>query len=167
MSTLNGLQAQQWQLQHPCCPILRTENLRCVSVKLINSGPCSEGCTGLGREEQLWLAQRINDHIKQLTGAKTPKLPEAEEFRPRRISAGSSGGASGLGGSEWGSSSDMGFPQFWDTADDSAADEDGDTRQHGSWWHHDSRDEHHSHHDSSSHSHHDSSSHHSHHDSGS
>lgn len=123
--------------------------------------------TGLGREEQLWLAQRINDHIKQLTGAKTPKLPEAEEFRPRRISAGSSGGASGLGGSEWGSSSDMGFPQFWDTADDSAADEDGDTRQHGSWWHHDSRDEHHSHHDSSSHSHHDSSSHHSHHDSGS
>ena len=110
---------------------------------------------GLSREEQLWLAKRVNNHIKQLTGAQPPKLPEPEDFRQRRISAG--GGASGLRGSVWssGSSSDMGSPEFWDSGFDDSTNQGLLRDSDRGWWAEGSSDENHSSHDSGSQEHHD------------
>ena len=89
---------------------------------------------GLSREEQLWLAKRINDHVKQLTGAQPPKLPEPDDFSRRRISAGNS--VSGLGGSVWSStsSSDMGSPEFWNSGFNDSANEGSLRDSDRGWW---------------------------------
>ena len=109
----------------------------------------------MSREEQLWLAKRINDHIKQLTGTQPPKLPEPEDFSRRRISTG--GGASGVGGSVWGSSSssEMGSPEFWDSGFDDGADGALMRDRDQGWWAQENSPEDHSSHESGSHEHHD------------
>ena len=89
---------------------------------------------GLSREEQLWLAKRINDHVKQLTGTQPPKLPEPGDFSRRRIGAGNS--ISGVGGSVWnsGGSSDMGSPDFWDSGFNDSANEGSLRDSDRGWW---------------------------------
>lgn len=67
---------------------------------------------GLSREEQMWLAQRINDHLHEQTGVKPPELPEPSSFRSRPVQIGS--GASLYGGSVWDRGSAMDSPGFWD-----------------------------------------------------
>ena len=67
---------------------------------------------GLSREEQMWLAQRINDHLYEQTGVKPPELPEPKSFRSRPMQVGS--GASLYGGSVWDRGSVMDSPGFWD-----------------------------------------------------
>ncbi len=126
--------------QTPCCRELKTEawSKRCGDV------------AGLSRDEQLWLAKRINDHIKQLTGTQPPKLPEPEDFSRRRITAG--GGVSGLGGSVWSSSSgsDMGSPEFWDSGFDDSTNQGLIRDSDQGWWAEGSNDDNHSSHDSGS-----------------
>ena len=72
---------------------------------------------GLSREEQMWLAQRINDHLHEQTGVKPPELPELKSFRSRPMQVGS--GASLYGGSVWDRGSVMDSPGFWDDSLDS------------------------------------------------
>ena len=67
---------------------------------------------GLSREEQMWLAQRINDHLHEQTGVKPPELPEPKSFRSRPMQIGS--GASLYGGSVWDRGNVMDNPGFWD-----------------------------------------------------
>ncbi|CAK0784475.1 hypothetical protein CVIRNUC_007679 [Coccomyxa viridis] len=104
----------------------RTSDLRGVSVAVtayVNGEPRTqlellEGFqkipfgTGLSREEQMWLAQRINDHLHEQTGVKPPELPEPKSFRSRPMQIGS--GASLYGGSVWDRGSVMDSPGFWD-----------------------------------------------------
>lgn len=85
-------------------------------------GSC--GAAGLGSEEQLWLAEQINDHIERLTGRRPPpQEPPRALRRPQMTSVtvgGPTAGSPGVfGGRVWGGPSSLDSSSiFWD--DDSS-----------------------------------------------
>lgn len=83
---------------------------------------------GLSSGEQLWLAQRINEHIERLTGNKPPDASR-EQFqrrvaRERRIALEDESQWTGLngpgvfGGRTFGGAANLDAPTFWDDDDD-------------------------------------------------
>jgi hypothetical protein len=73
-------------------------------------------CAGLSTGEQLWLAQRINEHVERLTGNAPPEPPQPRELQRRPMEMGGPPGY--FGGSVFGGPLNLGSPAFWDDSFD-------------------------------------------------
>jgi hypothetical protein len=80
--------------------------------------------TGLGSEEQLWLARKINSHVERLTGNKPPEQPPPPRALRSRgmdmtgFGGPMVGGPGVFGGRVWGGPSSLDSPAFWDDSMD-------------------------------------------------
>ena len=61
---------------------------------------------GLSTEEQLWIAERINAHVQQLTGATPPQLPDQGSLQLRSSSGSGFGRGFGMRSQFWSDSFD-------------------------------------------------------------
>lgn len=72
---------------------------------------------GLSTQEQLWLAQKINDHVERLTGNKPPQQEQPRPLR-RRVEGPIVGGTGFYGGRAFGTPPSLDSPDFWDDSSD-------------------------------------------------
>lgn len=68
---------------------------------------------GLSTQEQMWLAQKINEHVERLTGNKPPEQEQPRPLR-RRVEGPIVGGSGFYGGRVFGAPPSLDSPDFWD-----------------------------------------------------
>ncbi len=72
---------------------------------------------GLSTQEQLWLAQKVNEHVERLTGNKPPEQQQPRPLR-RRVEGPMMGGTGFYGGRAFGGPPSLDSPDFWDDSFD-------------------------------------------------